>query len=89
MEQTMARKNKPNADVQLPGAALYMAREHPKLWEAFQQLGEEASRAGPLDARTRRLIDLALAIGASSEGATHSHARRASSEESLLRNLST
>jgi 4-carboxymuconolactone decarboxylase len=80
MEQIMARKNQPNADVQLPGAALHMAREHPKLWEAFQQLGEEASRAGPLDGRTRRLIHLALAIAASSEGATHSHARRASSE---------
>ncbi len=76
----MARKNQPNANVQLPGAALHMAREHPKLWEAFQQLGEEASRAGPLDGRTRRLIHLALAIAASSEGATHSHARRASSE---------
>lgn len=76
----MGPKNQPNTDVQLPGAALHMAREHPKLWEAFQQLGEEASRAGPLDARTRRLIHLALAIAASSEGATHSHARRAASE---------
>jgi 4-carboxymuconolactone decarboxylase len=80
MEQTMASKNQPNTDVQLPGAAVHMAREHPKLWEAFQTLGEEASRAGPLDARTRRLVHLALAIAASSEGATHSHARRASSE---------
>jgi 4-carboxymuconolactone decarboxylase len=50
------------------------------VWEAFQHLGEKASRAGPLDARTRRLIHLALAIAAGSEGATHSHARRASSE---------
>jgi len=85
MEQFMARKNQPNAasdaaDVKLPGAALHMAREHPEVWEAFQHLGEEASRAGPLDARTRRLIHLALAIAASSEGATHSHARRARSE---------
>jgi 4-carboxymuconolactone decarboxylase len=79
-EQTMARKNQPKTDVQLPGAALHMAREQPKLWEAFQHLGEEASRAGPLDARTRRLIHLALAIAAGSEGATHSHARRAGSE---------
>jgi len=84
MEQFMARKHQPNAagaaDVKLPGAALHMAREHPEVWEAFQHLGEEASRAGPLDARTRRLIHPALAIAASSEGATHSHARRASSE---------
>jgi 4-carboxymuconolactone decarboxylase len=76
----MARKDQPKTDAQLPGAALHMSREYPKVWEAFQQLGEEASRAGPLDARTRRLIHLALAIAASSEGATHSHARRAASE---------
>jgi len=84
-EQLMARKNQPNAasdaaNVKLPGAALHMAGEHPEVWEAFQHLGEKASRAGPLDAHTRRLIHLALAIAASSEGATHSHARRASSE---------
>jgi alkylhydroperoxidase/carboxymuconolactone decarboxylase family protein YurZ len=81
----MARKHQSNArsdvaSINLPGAAVHMAREHPELWEAFQQLGEEASRAGPLDARTRRLIHLALAIAASTEGATHSHARRGSSE---------
>ena len=85
MEPFMARKTRPNAgsdaaNVKLPGAALHMAREHPEVWEAFQHLGEEANRAGPLDARTRRLIHLALAIAAGSEGATHSHARRASSE---------
>jgi alkylhydroperoxidase/carboxymuconolactone decarboxylase family protein YurZ len=85
MEQLMARKNQPKTaseatKVKLPGAALHMAREHPEVWEAFQHLGEKASRAGPLDARTRRLIHLALAIAAGSEGATHSHARRASSE---------
>jgi alkylhydroperoxidase/carboxymuconolactone decarboxylase family protein YurZ len=76
----MARKDQPKIDAQLPGAALHVSREYPKVWEAFQQLGEEASRAGPLDARTRRLIHLALAIAASSEGATHSHARRAAAE---------
>ncbi len=81
----MARKNRPKSSSQipsakLPGAALQMSREHPELWEAFQHLGKEASRAGPLDARTRRLIHLALAIAAGSEGATHSHARRGTAE---------
>jgi alkylhydroperoxidase/carboxymuconolactone decarboxylase family protein YurZ len=64
-------------DVALPGTANRIARERPALWEAFQRLGEEASRAGPLDDRTRRLVHLAYAIAADSEGATHSHARRA------------
>jgi alkylhydroperoxidase/carboxymuconolactone decarboxylase family protein YurZ len=83
--QFMARKSPPTAasdaaSVRLPGAALRMDREHTGVWEAFQNLGEKASRAGPLDERTRRLIHLALAIAVGSEGATHSHARRASSE---------
>jgi|SRR5579863_978779 len=81
----MTRKHQPNtasdpASMKLPGAALHMAREHALVWEAFQNLGEKASRAGPLDGRTRRLIHLALAIAAGSEGATHSHARRACAE---------
>lgn len=81
----MTRKSEPSAasdspNVKLPGAALDIAHEHPDLWKAFQHLGEQASRAGPLDARTRRLIHLAFAMAAGSEGATHSHARRAASE---------
>lgn len=64
----------------LPGAASQVAREYPDLWAALQKLGEAASEAGPLDARTRRLITLAFAIAADSEGATHSHARRALTE---------
>jgi 4-carboxymuconolactone decarboxylase len=66
--------------VKLPGAAQGIAVKYPDLWQAYQRLGEEASRAGPLDARTRRLAHLALAIASGSEGATHSHARRALAE---------
>ncbi|WP_414687912.1 carboxymuconolactone decarboxylase family protein [Mycobacterium sp.] len=36
--------------------------------------------AGPLDVRTKRLVHLALAIGADSHGAVHSHARRGLAE---------
>jgi 4-carboxymuconolactone decarboxylase len=74
-------------DAKLPAAARHMAVEYPQLWEAFQQLGEEASRAGPLDARTRRLIHIALAIAAGSEGAAHSHTRRALAEGISLEEL--
>jgi alkylhydroperoxidase/carboxymuconolactone decarboxylase family protein YurZ len=65
---------------ELPGAAGKVATEKPQLWNALQALGEAASDAGPLDARTRRLVHLAFAIGADSEGATHSHTRRALAE---------
>ena len=64
----------------LPGAAGRVAAEKPELWSALEDLGEAAGDAGPLDARTRRLVNLAFAIGANSEGATHSHTRRALSE---------
>ncbi|MCW3846001.1 carboxymuconolactone decarboxylase family protein [Sphingomonas sp. LB-2] len=67
-------------EVRLPGAAGGVARDKPELWEAFQRLGAAASDAGPLDERTRRLVNLALAIGADSEGATHSHCRRGLTE---------
>jgi alkylhydroperoxidase/carboxymuconolactone decarboxylase family protein YurZ len=66
--------------VGLSGEARKVAREQPELWRALQELGEKAGRAGPLDARTRRAVHLAMAIAAGSEGATHSHARRALSE---------
>lgn len=73
----MAKSSTPT---ELPGAAGQVAAEKPALWTALQKLGEAANEAGPLDARTRRLVNLALAIAADSEGATHSHTRRALSE---------
>jgi alkylhydroperoxidase/carboxymuconolactone decarboxylase family protein YurZ len=81
----MTGKDRPNVDcdtvnAKLPAAARHMALEYPDLWGAFERLGEAASRAGPLEPRTRRLIHLALAIAADSEGATHSHVRRATAE---------
>lgn len=64
-------------DVDLPGTAGQVAREKPDLWRAFQALGAATGSAGPLSEREQRLINLALAIGGDSEGATHSHSRRA------------
>lgn len=64
-------------EVKLPGTAARIARDHPDLWQAFQRFGEQVGAAGPLAARERRLIHLAYALGAGSEGAAHSHARRA------------
>lgn len=64
----------------LPGAAGELARRHPEIWEAYAQLGEACANAGPLSARERRLVKLALAIGAASVGAVHSHKRRARAE---------
>jgi alkylhydroperoxidase/carboxymuconolactone decarboxylase family protein YurZ len=66
--------------VELPGTAGQIAKEQPELWRAFQALGGAAGKAGPLSEREQRLVNLAFAIGGDSEGATHSHARRALAE---------
>jgi alkylhydroperoxidase/carboxymuconolactone decarboxylase family protein YurZ len=72
----------------LPAGAAEIARAHPDVWRAYQQLGEACAEAGPLDAKTLRLVKLAIAVGAESEGAVHSHTRRALraglSQEELL-----
>ena len=67
-------------EVPLPGAAGRIAHDNPEIWAAFQRLGAAASDAGPLDDKARRLVNLALAIGADSEGAIHSHCRRGMAE---------
>lgn len=61
----------------LPRAAAGISKAYADIWRAYEMLGEACANAGGLDDRTRRLVKLALAIGAASEGATHSHTRRA------------
>lgn len=51
------------------------ASEHPDLISAYERLGAAAHDGGPLDPRTRELVTLAFAIGASLESAAHAHAR--------------
>jgi alkylhydroperoxidase/carboxymuconolactone decarboxylase family protein YurZ len=72
-EDPSAISDAPN--VELPGTAGQVAKEKPELWRAFQALGAATGAAGPLTEREQRLVNLALALGGDSEGATHSHAR--------------
>lgn len=78
--KTKARDLTDVPDVKLPRAAAKIAQEHPELWEAYQRFGELVGSAGPLKARERRLVHLAYALGSNSQGAAHSHARRALAE---------
>jgi len=64
----------------LPSRAGELARRHPKIWAAYAELGNRCSEAGPLDPKSRRLVKIALAAGAGSEGAVHSHVRRGMAE---------
>jgi alkylhydroperoxidase/carboxymuconolactone decarboxylase family protein YurZ len=61
----------------LPKSVEQFQQSYPNVWQAFQQLGEECHRAGPLDERTRRLVKVGIAAAAQSEGALHSAARQA------------
>ena len=63
-----------------PSGAGDFARNFPETWAAYEALGRASAQAGPLDARTRRLVKLALALGAGSEGAVHSHTRQGLAE---------
>ncbi len=60
-----------------PSGAGRFATEFPDIWGAYQALGASAAASGPIDEHGRRLIKIAMAIGANSEGAVHSHARQA------------
>ncbi len=69
-----------NAPEDLPSGAGEIARAYPEVWAAYAALGKASAQAGPLDRRTERLVELALALGALSEGAVHSHTRRGLAE---------
>ncbi|MCW2686449.1 MAG: carboxymuconolactone decarboxylase family protein [Mycobacterium sp.] len=80
MEQSSPADLSENPAVTLPPVPQHIAKEHPDVWAALQQLGAALSQAGPLDGRTKRLVHLALALGVNSRGAVHSHARRGLAE---------
>ena len=65
---------------ELPSTAGELAEKYPDVWEEYAGLGEACSEAGPIDGETKRLVKLALAAGSGSEGAVHSHVRRALEE---------
>jgi len=70
-----------NVDIaNLPAKAGDVAKAWPDVWQAYSALGAACANSGPLDAKTIRLVKLALSIGAASEGALHSHVRRAVEE---------
>jgi len=59
-----------------PAAHQAFVARYPRLGRAWDLAGEEGSE-GPLDAKTQRLLKLAIAIGAMREGAVHSGVRKA------------
>jgi 4-carboxymuconolactone decarboxylase len=60
-----------------PGWYSFIREKHGKFIKALEQLGEAVRQEGPLDEKTAQLVQLAAAAASRSEGAVHSHARRA------------
>lgn len=65
------------SDQYLPDVYVRMRERFPAVAEVLDALGNATSNAGPLDARTQRLVKLGIAIGGTAEGAVRSNARRA------------
>lgn len=65
------------ANNKLPGAYARMAAQYPELAQVVESLGSTTKELGPLDEKTAQLIQLAAAASIRSEGAVHSHTRRA------------
>ena len=63
--------------VEPPQAFRDFARRFPAVVTAYEQLGEQVRRAGPLSPREVALVKLAISVGARMEGAAHAHARKA------------
>jgi len=59
-----------------PAVHQQFVRRFPSLGKAWDLANEEGG-AGPLDAKTQRLLKLGIAIGALREGAVHSGVRKA------------
>ena len=71
----MAKQAK--AGDKLPGPFERFTKEFPAVFEGYDAMGKAAHAGGPLDAKTRELVKLGMAIGARLEGATHSHVLKA------------
>ena len=52
-------------------------KRHAKFLDALEELGKTVRQEGPLDEKTAHLIQLAAATANRSEGAVHSHVKRA------------
>jgi len=62
---------------ELPESFQKLGRDHPSVHQAYEALASAAHESGPLDERNRRLVKLAISVGARLEGAVRSHARQA------------
>jgi 4-carboxymuconolactone decarboxylase len=63
-----------------PGFYVSLTKKHPQYVAAVEALGHAVRESGPLDSKLLHLVQLAAAAAIRSEGAVHSHTRRAIEE---------
>jgi alkylhydroperoxidase/carboxymuconolactone decarboxylase family protein YurZ len=73
----MKKRSSAKSKTELPARYQNFEKSYPAVMQAVETLGEATQSAGPLDAKIRALVKLAIAVGAWREGAVHSHTRRA------------
>lgn len=56
---------------------LTVKKYHPEYLDAVEKLGETVKSAGPLGEKEAQMLQLAASIAIKSEGAVHSHTKRA------------
>ena len=61
----------------IPAHYQFEKQKHEEFIEAVETFGKTIKEQGPIDEKTGHLIQLAAAIAIHSEGAVHSHVRRA------------
>lgn len=61
----------------LPKQYMKLKRRYPDVIASLDNLSKTVKEAGPIDEKTGHLIQLAAGAAIKSEGAVHSHARRA------------
>ena len=61
----------------LPKRFTDFVQNYPAVGKAYRELGDAVAESGPLDAKTRQLVKVGIAISAGLEGGTHSHVRKA------------
>jgi AhpD family alkylhydroperoxidase len=64
----------------LPDIYKDFRKQYPEIARAYDGLAKGIHGWGPLDARTRRLVKLGVAVGLHSDGGVRSHVRRALAE---------
>lgn len=61
----------------LPKHYKKLMQDYPEYMKAVKEMGEKATKQGPIQGKFVHLIQLAAATAQGSEGAVHSHTRRA------------